>query len=334
MGPDRRPLIVRIALGSYPRWWRHRYGNDAGSTIDDLLTEGRPPGRLAAGCVVGGVRERLGGPGGSSSPIAAADRLTLSVVGTHGAWMLALPFAFLVEVMLIEQTAFDGPLGAVRRPLAVPYGLRQISLVSGVLAVLFFGLSLLLSSRRARRTADRQTARLAALPLRSALVSTVALVVLVALPLAFNHFEWFTGNWDPRFLFGDDLPRPAFHPAGGAALGVTLIALTWMVLIAGPVIAVCAFSAAARRVEVSTSFASRQARLGSLAVCALTVNWVSLLAWDLVFGHETRSPYGSPVLSVRAFMEPDQFVLVLLGLMLLPLAAGLRSSARSWRARR
>jgi hypothetical protein len=322
-----RPVVISLALRSYPSWWRDRYGTDAASTTDDLLAEGRSPLALAGGCFLGALKERLRGPGGSSSPIDPGDRLTQSVIGTHGAWMLALPFSFLVEVMLVEQSGVSD----VPRTLPVS-GLEALSLVTDVLAVLVLGASVLATWRRARRT-DRRTARLAALPLQAALFSPLALVVLVGLPLALDHWDWFAvANWHPRFLLGWHPPLPAtFAVPGGTALEVPLLLLTWAVLIVGPLVAVWGFSSAARRLGLAPRSTAHQALLGSVAVVALAINWTSLLLWAVEYSNGIGVRFFGPSSYANPAHEPD-VVFVLLALMLLPLFSGLRSCVRSWRA--
>ena len=327
-----RPLVIRLALRSYPSWWRDRYGNDAASTSDDLLAEGRSALGLARSCLVGALREWWRGPGGSSSPIAARQRLTLSVIGSHGSWMLALPIALLLEVMVVEQGAV-GPFGPGGGPSPV-LAFEVLSLISSAVAVVLFGTSVFLTWRQAKMT-DHAAARQAAAPFKAALFSTLALAVLVAVPLTLDHWEFFAvPNWHPRFLFGWRPVVPAgFAVPGGTFTAVILLVATWMVIVVGPVVAIRGFTAASRRLE-STASASGQALLGSLATVALTVNWVILLLWAVA---SAPGESGSVFLGYARFSAPPSHepdvVFVLLAVMVVPLVVGLRSSARSLRTR-
>jgi hypothetical protein len=327
-----RPLVVSLALRSYPWWWRERYGADAASTSEDLLTEGKSPLALAGGCFVGALKERLRGPGGSSSPIGPAERLKLSVIGTHGAWILAFPFALLVEVILFEQTAFNGHRGSDRRSLTLLFDLRVAAVVLGALAAALLGASVLAAHRRAgTATAGPDVS---ALQWKSVLALTLAGVVLVAFPFALDRWHWRAVlNWDPRFLFGGALVHlPIFAgPAQGIGVDIALMTTTWMVIVAGPVTAARRFSAATRGAAMTAPKLSRQALLGSCATIVLALTWVSLLTWTLVFLTETGSRFSTAHYRA-AIGRPADVTLVLLGLMLLPLLSGLRSIARSWRA--
>lgn len=92
------PSSIRIALRLHPRWWRERYLDEVEVVSADLLGEGRPAWRLAAGLYFDALRQWVRGPILDTMPTSGL-RSQLAGAGA------ALPFALVLPLVMYTMMA-------------------------------------------------------------------------------------------------------------------------------------------------------------------------------------------------------------------------------------
>jgi hypothetical protein len=91
-----RRTLVELALGSYPQWWKERYGDEMRAVIDDLKDEGRSEHSIAAGLLRDAMRSRLQARGMPRTYGLLANRTRTSVAAGTLPWLAIMPFVLTV----------------------------------------------------------------------------------------------------------------------------------------------------------------------------------------------------------------------------------------------
>jgi hypothetical protein len=88
--------VIKLALSSYPSWWRQRYGDEVSVHAADMVTDGRSPATLALSLILGAVRTRWTARGMPKDYHLWSMRNRLSIAGATLTWLLVAPIPAIV----------------------------------------------------------------------------------------------------------------------------------------------------------------------------------------------------------------------------------------------
>jgi hypothetical protein len=96
---------MALAIALYPSWWKERYGQDAATTCDDLVAEGRHPTRLALGLIVGALDARFFGAGLPPAPSIYRTQAKSALVVETFPVLVVVPLLIWIALSTGERSA-------------------------------------------------------------------------------------------------------------------------------------------------------------------------------------------------------------------------------------
>ena len=279
--PAHLPLVARCALGSYPAWWRERYGQDQERFLEELAGDRRPMGRAVVDLAVCAARVRLHPAGMPQTVRAWRDRARASI-----AWATVPAVVGVVLVSVVSQHSFRNSIDAgsgVSLSTSGRVAADAMSVIS--LASLAMILLLLIGWALVGCLADRMPAGRAR---RRWMLATTAPLIDGAVEIGLNFLKIRLAPTVAVICRVAGCSTTGVH--GGHPLAASVVSIAWdLNEVVGPLCIFCVVLAA-RRADLHVSDLRAGVWLSQFMAIVLFIAAVALVAWGIGVTHQPPIP--------------------------------------------